>query len=68
MSTIKITIAAGVLFFLITCWAIIDIAQKEFDKFEKKILWGFLVASVPFIGVIIYIIFGYKRGVKPAKT
>ncbi|QTA85873.1 PLDc N-terminal domain-containing protein [Desulfonema magnum] len=65
MNTVTITIIGiGVLFFLMTCWAILDIAKKDFGKFEKKLLWGFVAASLPFIGVIIYIVFGYRKGQK----
>ena len=57
-------IGIGALFFLITCWAIIDIARKDFGGIEKKALWGF-ITLIPFIGPILYIAIGYRKGVKP---
>ena len=30
----------------------------------KKVVWG-IVASIPFIGGIIYFIFGFRKGRKP---
>ncbi len=49
-----------------TCIAIVDIARKDFGGIEKKAAWGF-TALVPFIGVIIYFLFGYKKGVPKSK-
>ena len=53
-------------FWIMTCIAIVDIARKDFDGIEKKAVWGF-VALVPFIGVVVYFIFGARKGKrKPA--
>jgi hypothetical protein len=59
-------IILGLLFWLMTCWAVIDIARKDFGAIEKKAAWGF-TALVPFIGVLIYLIFGFKKGVRKPK-
>lgn len=65
MDTTTITIIGmGILFFILTCWAILDVARKDFGTIGKKALWGF-IAFIPFIGFIIYFIFGYKKGIKP---
>jgi hypothetical protein len=56
-------IGVGALFFLITCWAIIDIARKDFGGIEKKALWGF-ITLIPFLGPLIYIFIGYRKGSK----
>ncbi|MBW1759675.1 MAG: PLDc N-terminal domain-containing protein [Deltaproteobacteria bacterium] len=65
MDTTTITIIGmGILFFMLTCWAILDVARKNFGTIGKKALWGF-IAFIPFIGFIIYFIFGYKKGIKP---
>lgn len=56
-------IGMGGIFFLMTCWALLDVAQKDFGTFEKKIAWG-AVAWIPFIGFIIYLFFGYRKGKK----
>lgn len=48
-------------FFILTFWAVINAAQKEFDSLPKKAAW-MLVASIPFIGFIVYFLFGRKQG------
>ncbi|BBO83068.1 hypothetical protein DSCO28_36340 [Desulfosarcina ovata subsp. sediminis] len=65
MSTGMVVVLTGVVFFLLTCVAILDIARKDFGSIQMKALWGFLVAVVPFIGVIIYFLIGYKKGKRP---
>ncbi|MGD8835681.1 MAG: PLDc N-terminal domain-containing protein [Desulfobacteraceae bacterium] len=65
-STHWMIIILGLLFWLMTCWAVIDIARKDFGAIEKKAAWGF-TALVPFIGVLIYLIFGFKKGVRKPK-
>ena len=50
-------------FFFATIWAIVDVAQKDFGTTGKKALW-WLIASVPFIGFLIYLIFGLRTGKK----
>ena len=66
MSTGMIVVLTGVAFFLLTCIAILDIARKDFGSIQMKALWGFLVAMVPFIGVAIYFMVGYRKGKRPA--
>ncbi len=51
----------GVLLFLLTCWALADVTQRDFGTTEKKAVWIF-VASLPFIGFVIYLIFGVRKG------
>jgi hypothetical protein len=36
LSEAAVIIGTGVVFFLVTCWAIIDIARKDFGGIEKK--------------------------------
>ncbi len=67
MTTTHLVIMGGVLFWLITCWAIIDIARKDFSRPEFKVGWIIFAALVPFIGVLAYLIFGYKKGVPRSK-
>ena len=64
MSVASFFIAIGVLFFLLTCWAIIDIARKDFGGIEKKALWGF-ITLIPFIGPVVYFAVGFRKGKKP---
>ena len=61
MSTGTFIVLVGTLFYLATCIAVLDIARKDFGAIEKKAAWGF-AALVPFIGPIVYIAFGFKRG------
>ena len=61
MSATQLIIAVGILFWLLTCVAVYDIARKDFGAIEKKAAWGF-AAMVPFIGPIAYFAFGFKKG------
>lgn len=67
MNSTQFIILSGILFWLLTCWAVIDIARKDFGAIEKKAAWGF-TALVPFIGVLVYLIFGYKKGAPRSKV
>jgi uncharacterized membrane protein YhaH (DUF805 family) len=49
------------LFYALTVWAIIDIARKDFGSIGKKAIWAF-IALIPFIGWLIYLIFGFRKG------
>ena len=49
-----------------TCAAILDIARKDFGSIEMKALWAFIVALVPFIGVLVYLFIGRRKGQLPA--
>ncbi len=67
LKTVKFVITMSIPFFLITIWAIVNVAQKDFGTMGKKAFWG-IIASIPFIGFIIYLIFGFRKGRKPGKT
>lgn len=64
LNTLYVVLAIALPFMLLSFWAILNAAQKEFGSLEKKMLWT-LVAAIPFIGFIIYLIFGFKKGKKP---
>ena len=66
MSSAMIIVLTGLAFFLMTCVAILDIARKDFGSIEMKALWVFIVALVPFIGVLVYILIGRTKGKRPA--
>ena len=66
MSTGMFIVLTGIAFFLLTCLAILDIARKDFGSIQMKALWGFLVAMVPFIGVVVYFLIGARKGKKDA--
>ncbi len=63
MNIAYIIIGAGILFLLLTWLAFLDIAHKDFSSIGIKALWGFIV-FIPFIGVTLYFIFGYRKGKK----
>jgi hypothetical protein len=65
MSTTLLIILTGGLFFLITCAAILDIARKDFGTIQAKALWAIVVALLPFVGVLVYFLFGFRRGRRP---
>jgi len=47
-----------------TILAMVDVLLKDFSTIGKKAMWGF-IALIPFIGFIIYFIFGFRKGKKP---
>lgn len=62
-----IVVVTGIIFYLFTCAAVIDIARKDFGSIQMKALWGF-TALIPFIGVVIYLIFGFRKGKRPGAS
>ena len=62
--TIFAWVKIGVVFYLLTVLAIIDIAYKDFGTIGKKAMWG-LLALIPFVGWLIYLIFGFMKGKRP---
>lgn len=61
MNKFYIIIGIGTLFLLLTWMAFLDIVRKDFGSFEKKLIWGVIVC-IPFIGVTLYLIFGFRKG------
>ncbi len=57
-------IVACIPFLLFTVWAIVDVLMKDFGTTGRKALWA-LVASVPFIGAVVYLLVGFRQGRKP---
>ena len=64
LKIIGIILALCVPFFLLTVWAIVDVAQRDFGTHGKKTLW-WIIASIPFVGFIPYFIIGIRKGKKP---
>ena len=60
-TTIGYVLVLTVPFFFLTVWALVDCLQKDFGTIGKKALWG-LVAAIPFIGGLVYFIFGFRKG------
>lgn len=51
-------------FFLLTVWALVDVAAKQFPgEIREKAVW-WLVATIPFIGWAIYLVTGRRRAKK----
>ncbi|MFQ5486164.1 MAG: PLDc N-terminal domain-containing protein [Desulfobacterales bacterium] len=66
METVAAWIKIGFVFLILTFLAILDVARKDFGTIKKKAVWGF-VALVPFIGWLLYLVFGFRKGKKPDK-
>ncbi len=63
LKTILVLMILAIPFVLLSFWAITNASQKEFGTLGKKALW-ILVAAIPLIGFIIYVIFGFRKGRK----
>lgn len=61
MSTVSFFIYVGLGFFILTGLAIVDVAYRDFGSLRAKAVW-WLVAMIPFLGFIIYFLFGARRG------
>ena len=57
-------IAMTIPFLLLTIWMLVDISLKRFNSPGEKAAWWILTLT-PFIGWLIYFVFGYRRGRKP---
>ena len=47
--------------FGLTMLALIDIILKDFGSVKAKVIWH-IIAIVPVIGWLIYLVFGFKKG------
>ena len=63
LKLLVIFLALCVPFLMATIWAVVDVSQKDFGTSGKKALW-WIIASVPFIGFIVYLIVGFRKGKK----
>lgn len=50
-----------------TFWSILDIPKRRFASERQKLLWIFIVATLPFIGGMVYILF-VRRTTEPLET
>jgi uncharacterized membrane protein len=66
IATVIVWIKISVVFYLLTILAIVDIVRKDFGTIGKKALWG-IIAMIPFVGWLIYLIFGFRKGKKPVQ-
>lgn len=58
---ILLLVAAFILLFLPTVWAIRDIAYRSFPSFKSKVVWFAVVTLLPPIGAFVYIAVGRRR-------
>ena len=63
LQTALIFIALTVPFFVGTVWAVVDALTKDFSSPNAKIVWA-IIAAVPFIGFLIYLVGGFRQGVR----
>ncbi len=63
LKQLVVFLALCVPFFLLTVWAVVDIAQRDFKSVGMKVFW-WIVASIPFVGFIPYLIIGIRQGKK----
>ncbi len=56
-------IVCGIVFWSLTALCLVDILLKDFGSLKNKAIW-FVVASVPVIGWLVYLIFGFRKGVR----
>lgn len=54
-------IKIGAIFFILTILAVFDVSRKDFGTFSRKAAWG-IVALIPFVGWLIYLLFGFRKG------
>ena len=64
IATVIVWIKISVVFYLLTLLSVVDIVRKDFGTIGKKALWG-VIAMIPFVGWLIYLIFGFRKGKKP---
>jgi hypothetical protein len=63
LQTTLVFLALCVPFFVATIWAVVDVAQREFASVGEKARW-WVIASIPFVGFIVYFAFGARKGHK----
>ena len=63
LKTASVIVVASIPFFLMSVWAIVDAAQKDFGSLQKKITWC-LVAAIPYVGFMVYLAAGFRKGRK----
>ena len=64
LQAISVFLGLCVPFLLLTVWAVVNAAQKDFGSIGKKAFWVF-VSSIPFIGFVFYLVFGFRKGKRP---
>jgi hypothetical protein len=65
LHTVSVVIILSMPFVALTLWALVDASRREFDSLGRKVVW-MMVAAIPFVGFLIYFLFGRKQGKKTA--
>ena len=52
--------------FALFLWALIDVIRRQFPNPNDKILWILLVILIGWLGPILYLIIGRKKGTIPS--
>lgn len=63
MDTFAVVAGVAAVFWALTVLAIIDVLLKDFGSTRNKAIWG-LTSLVPFVGWLIYLLFGFRKGIK----
>lgn len=63
LQTIMVWAGIGLVFFILTNIAFIDVARKDFSSLPIKAVWA-IITLIPFIGFVVYFIFGARKGTK----
>jgi hypothetical protein len=58
-------ILSGVVFYFFTILALFDIVRKDFGGIGKKAVWAF-ICMVPYLGVLLYLAIGFRKGKRPS--
>ncbi len=64
LKTAIIVLGLCVPFVLMTFVAVMNAAGKDFGSIGRKGIW-MMVSAIPFVGFIIYFLFGSRQGKKP---
>lgn len=54
--------------FILFLWALIDVLRRQFQNPNDKILWIVLIVFIGWLGPILYLAIGRKKGTIPAST
>jgi hypothetical protein len=46
-------------------WAIIDVLKSDFKDSINKLIWIIVIAFIPFLGAILYLLIGRSQKLKP---
>jgi len=65
LRAILVFLALCVPFLIGTIWAVVDVAQRDFGSPGAKAAW-WVIASIPFVGFLAYLLFGLRKGKKAA--